>query len=67
MKVEKVIKTVGRYTLLRTDEKYQPWVVAWGYDPTSQSWGQGHYFCRRVNAQHFFHKKAIAERRAGRN
>lgn len=64
MKVEKVCRTVGRYTLLRTDETYQPWVVAWCYDPQTQTWGQGHYFCKYPNARHFFHKKAIAERRA---
>ena len=38
------------YTLLmRLDEdnnpvKCQPYVVAWHYEPESQTWAQGHYF-----------------------
>ena len=63
MTIEKVMRTVGNYTLLKIEASYQPYVVAWKFDPATNSWAQGHYFCRYVNARHFFHKKAIAERR----
>lgn len=44
-----VLKTKGSYTLLikviegRLNE-CQPYVVAYKYDDTSQTWEQGHYF-----------------------
>lgn len=59
MKVERIVETIGRYTLLKTDAKYQPWVVAWGYDPTSKSWGQGYYFCEYDDAANFFESKVF--------
>ena len=59
MKVECVVETVGKYTLLKTDGKYQPWVVAWGYNPTSKSWGQGHYFCEFRSAFLFYESKVL--------
>lgn len=63
MKIEKVFRTVGSYTLLKIEANYQPYVVAYKYDPQSQSWAQGHYFCKYHHARHDFHKRAIRERR----
>ena len=30
--------------LVNRHTKYNPFVVAWGYDKESKTWGQGHYF-----------------------
>ena len=30
--------------LLNRGGKFQPWVVAWSYNPEEDFWGQGHYF-----------------------
>ena len=64
MKIEKVYRTIGSYTLLKIEANYQPYVVAYKYDPQSQSWAQGHYFCEYLPARLDFHKRAINERRA---
>lgn len=45
MKVERIIATIGDYTLLKlANTKFQPYVVAWQYDEKSKTWCQGHYF-----------------------
>lgn len=42
----RIIKKINRsYTLLkRLQTTYQPYVVAWKFDPVTSTWAQGHYF-----------------------
>ena len=40
-----IIKRGNPFTLLKlTHATYQPFVVAFNYDETDGTWGQGHYF-----------------------
>lgn len=36
--------------LIKRKSACQPFCVAWGYDITSGTWGQGHYFTRFTDA-----------------
>lgn len=38
------------YTLIKRKAKYEPYVAAYNYSKESNSWGQGHYFSRLVDA-----------------
>ena len=44
------------YVLAYRGGKYQPWVAAWGYNGTN-SWSQGHYFEKLVDAMEFIRMK----------
>ena len=39
-----VLNQIGNYTLVYRHTVYEPFVVAWKFDPVKQDWCQGHYF-----------------------
>ena len=41
-------------TLFNKKNHYQPYIVAWHFDPDSYTWDQGHYFCDLKSAKAFF-------------
>ena len=49
-----LIETKGEYSLLAIDNECTPFVVAWKYDPKTQTWEQGHYFPHLWQAEEFF-------------
>lgn len=39
-----VILTLGSYTLINRNTNIEPYVAAFAFDPTTQSWANGRYF-----------------------
>ena len=51
----------GDYALVHSDElKFHPYIVAWSLSDDG-SWGQGHYFITKEDAEEFFNEKTINE------
>ncbi len=53
-----LIETKGEYSLLAIDNECTPFVVAWKYDPKTQTWEQGHYFPFLWQAEEFFRARS---------
>ena len=57
-----VIAQLGDDTLIRRNTEYEPWVVAWCYNPEKGYWCQGHYFSDFFNAVSFMKKRNSKEK-----
>ena len=55
--IKQILRHRDDYALIETDASYQPYVVAYKYDPASNGWAQGHYFCDREDAERFYSAK----------
>ena len=50
-----ILEVGNAYTaLFYKKNHYQPYIVAWHFDPDSYTWDQGHYFCDLKSAKKFF-------------
>ena len=49
-----VLERAGTNALLSTGGKVSPFVIAYGYDETSGTWSQGHYFSSLADAEKTF-------------
>lgn len=57
----KVVLTDGDYTLIYRGPLFNPWVVAYKYDPSDGTWAQGHYFISFYEAVEFMHSVSTGE------
>ena len=49
-----ILEVGNAYTaLFYKKNHYQPYIVAWHFDPDSYTWDQGHYFCDLKSAKKF--------------
>ena len=58
MDIEKIYMQKGNYTLLKlANVSYQPYVVAYKFNKSDNTWNQGHYFEIYGEARLFFREK----------
>lgn len=58
----KIIFTDGDYTLIDRGSLFNTWVVAYKFDPSDETWAQGHYFENFYDAVDFMNSTAFESR-----
>lgn len=44
------ITEIGKYTIIKRNATFEPWVCAWKFNLAERSWAQGHYFSTAIKA-----------------